>query len=153
MKKMMIAFVSTLLLSTVSFAETANNVDFSKIKLEGVQILDQNNEDSLQRNVKLLKNPTQDLVKSLESATYSTIVSPVFESGPSAGFRNVYVFIGKNDDGVFSFTYVLVNRSSGSMFPINMAIVDVQKDHLDVVHGSSDSLRKYKVVSGNGPLF
>ncbi|MNL34560.1 hypothetical protein D3C87_1565390 [compost metagenome] len=118
-----------------------------------MQLLDKDNQDSLQREMKLLRNPSPELVQTLESETFSTILSPVFEAGPSAGFKNVYAFINKNEDGVYRFTYVLVNRRSSSMFPVNMTIVDVQNDHIDLVHGPSDSLRTYTLISSQGPLF
>jgi len=152
MNKMILVFLSTILVSALSHAVSPEKVDFSKIRFDGVQVLDSENQNGFGYEVKLLAKPSAALVKTLQEETNAEIVSPIYELNQQSAFKNIYVFVTKNQDGEYRFTYVMHN-SRGSMFTVDMTITNVEKDHLDVVHGASDSRSQLKVVSRNGNLF
>ncbi len=126
---------------------------FANIQLVGLQILNNDGQDSFMRKIKKMNTIPKQLISTLQQEANTTIVSPVFELDEKSSFANIYVFVGqKTDDKQLELVQVLVNRS-GSMFVIDMDIVKVEKRKLTMVHGPSDQPETYTAVSTLGDLF
>jgi hypothetical protein len=127
-----------------AFAAAPSTVDFSQLNLEGVQVLDKDGQDNFMYRLKLLPKPSKALIATLESESNSKIVSPVFELDEASSFKNIYAYVAMTDEGKFEFVEALVNKS-GSIFIIDMDIVDVEKSAMTCVHGPSDDLQTLTV--------
>lgn len=149
MKKMI---TLCLLAACSSFAIDPAQVDFQTIHLEGLQILDSSQTDVFGYEIKILPNPTADLIKNLEEESYSKVVSPIYELDQTSSFKNIYVYVGRTEEGTYELVEALYN-SKGGVSVIDMKITDVTKSHLQLVHGPSDEQETYSAQSRRGPLF
>lgn len=152
MKKMIYAFIATILVSFTAHAVSPDKVDFSRINLNSMRLLDDSNQDSFGYKIKLLTNPSAEIVQTLQNEAGVKIISPIYQLNERSAFKNIYVFIGINPDGEYQFDYVLHN-SKGGMFTVGMTILNVEKNRIDIVHGPSDQLSKYTLISTSGDLF
>lgn len=150
------SLVGTLIFSAVfsssATAAAPSTVDFAKINLEGLQVLGTDGLDTFGYLIKPLAKPSRALTATLESESYSQIVSPIFELNQVSSSKNIYVYIGKKSDGVFELVIARQN-SSGSFFIIDMDIQDTTKTHLTMQHGPSDSVEILKASRLKGDLF
>ncbi len=145
------AFIFSAVFSSSAFAAAPSWVDFSKINLEGLQVLDKDGMDTFGYLIKPLAKPSRALTATLESESYSQIVSPVYELNQVSSSKNIYVYIGKKSDGVFELVMARQN-SSGSFFIIDMDIEDATKNELTMKHGPSDSVETLKAKRVKGDL-
>ncbi len=137
--------------SSSALAAAPTTVDFSKINLEGLQVLNTDGMDTFGYLIKPLAKPSRALTATLESESNSQIVSPVFELSQVSSSKNIYVYIGKKSDGVFELVIARQN-SSGSFFIIDMDIHDATKSQLTMQHGPSDSIEIFKATRLKGDL-
>jgi hypothetical protein len=117
-----------------------------------LQVLDVDQVDTFDYKLKLLSNPTVQLVTKLEGESNSKMISPLFELNQKSSFKNIYVYIGRTDEGTIEYVEALVNSDTNT-FIIDMDVVNVEKDRLDLVHGPSDDRVNYTAVSTRGNLF
>jgi hypothetical protein len=148
----LIALVSLVAFAPKSFSAAPSTVDFSKINFEGVRVLDKDGQDNFMYAMKLVPNPSPELIGTLENEAVNKAVSPIFELNEKSSFKNIYVYVGKTDEGKFEFVEALVNKS-GSIFIVDMDITNVEKSEMTAVHGPSDDLQTLTIKLKTGNLF
>ncbi len=148
----LLAILALTLFSGSAFAAPPETVDFSQINLEGLQIIDKDQQDTFMYMIKKVAKPSKKLIRDLQSESNSVVVSPVYELNQVSSFKNVYVYVGKTEEGTFELVRALVNRN-GSVFVIDQDITNVEKDSMELIHGVAPDQEKYIVKSLNGPLF
>ena len=146
------AILALTLFSGSAFAIQPNMINFGSINLEGLQIIDKDQQDTFQYMIKKVAKPTKKLIRNLQAESNSLVVSPIFELNQVSSFKNVYVYVGKTEEGTYELVRALVNRS-GSVFIIDQDITSVEKDSMEVVHGVAPEQEKFTVKSLNGTLF
>jgi hypothetical protein len=142
------AFVLSMLFVCSSWAMPASQADFSKINLVGIQVLSVSGDNAFPWAVKPMVNGWEDLLKKLEDVSSTKIVSPIFYLAEKTSFKNIFVFIGKSNDGAFQFVNIYYTMA-GAMYPSNMKIMNVEPDHMDVAQGIPNEQPKdyYKVTA------
>ena len=146
------AILALTLFSVSSFAVAPNTVDFSNINLDGLQILDKDQQDTFQYMIKKVAKPSKKLIRDLQNESNSIVVSPIYQLNQVSSFKNVYVYVGRTEDGVYELVRALVNRS-GSVFVIGQDITNVEKATMDLTHGIGTDQEKYTVKLVSGTLF
>lgn len=145
------AILALTIFSSSAFALSPDKVDFSTINLEGLRIIDKEDMDSFMYLIKPVAQPNAALVQKLEEESMSKMVSPLFELNQVSSFKNVYVYVGRTEEGTYELVQALQNRS-GSFFIVDQDIVNVENDRMDLTHGIPPE--KYTVRRvGEKPLF
>jgi hypothetical protein len=154
MKLNLTILASALLLSLSANAVSPDKVDFSKIQMNDLQVVEVKNGQNLMGAYKFkpLIDPTPALIATLENASYSRIISPIYELNQKSSFKNIYYYIAATPDKTFEFV-VVYHTSSDSMFAVDMNITNVETDHIDAEHGPTYEIHPYKITSGLGMLF
>lgn len=122
------------------------------INLVGVQVLDQNKQNTFGYKVRPIVNPHPELVLLLQDNSNSQIVSPIYELNQASNFKNVYVYIGKNSNGQYEFVMAYHNKSN-SIFIVDMDIVNAEQNALYIMQGMRPRSDKYLVTVQPGTLF
>lgn len=135
-----------------AFAIQPNMINFANINLEGLQIIDKDQQDTFQYMIKKVAKPTKKLIRDLQAESNSLVVSPIYELNQVSAFKNVYVYIGKTEEGTYELVRALVNRS-GTVYVIDQDITNVEKDSMEVIHGVKPDQETFTVKSLNGTLF
>lgn len=146
-----IAILALTILSSSAFALTPDKVDFTSINLEGLRILDKEDMDTFMYMIKPITKLDAALVQTLEKQSSSKIVSQVYELNQVSAFKNVYVYVGRTEEGTYELVQALHN-GSGSFFVIDQDIVNVENDHMELRHGVPAEKLVVRRV-GNLPLF
>ncbi len=123
------------------------------VDLRGINIVDSERNGTFPYAVKVLEEVTPEIEKVLgaEIAAEEELLSRVFVLDQGSAFKNIFVFMTKNNVGKYQL-YVVYLNNSGSTMTVDYDVVAATQNSLTVKNGSSDDVSTYKVSTGR-PLF
>lgn len=148
----LIAALVTVILGVNAPAAPIGKVDFTLINLVGLEVLDQNGDNTFGYKIQHIRKMTPNLVITLERESMSKIVSPLFELAETSSFKNIYVYIGEVAPGEYELVQAFENKN-GSVFILDMDIERVDTTALDLTHGPSDAVEKLTAKVTTGKLW
>ena len=137
--------------SVSAFAVPPSQVDFSTASFDGLRVLDKDGQDSFAYMIKQATSVNGVLIKRLQSASASEIVSPLYELNQVSASKNIYVYVGKTAEGTFELV-IARELKDGSFFVVDMDIVNVEKRMFTLQHGPSDQVETYIASRLHGNL-
>jgi len=153
--KALIIFVTFMLSLGIARAQAhdyLNDQAIAKINLDGLRILDDENQDTLLYEFKKASRPSRELKKFIQDQIETQPLSKIWALANPSSFRNILMFVAKRSYSDHYQLFVIFLNPSGSAFVLDYDIVDASPYYLELVNGPSDELLKYKAM-GSAPLF
>ena len=152
MRAFLILITFALSLGIAQASDYLSHESLAHINLNGLQILDEDNQDTLMYRFKKMPRPSRELKAFIQEQTGTEPISKVWALANASSIRNILVFVARTQHAKNFQLFIIFVNSSGSSFVLDYEILDASPETLVLENGPSDELLRYKAI-GSGPLF
>jgi hypothetical protein len=152
MRAFLILITFALSLSIAQASDYLSHESLAHINLNGLKILDEDNQDTLMYRFKKVSRPSRELNAFIQEQVGTQPISKVWALATASSFKNILVFVARTQYAQNFQLFIIFVNSSGSSFVLDYEILDASPESLVLENGPSDELLRYKAI-GSGPLF
>lgn len=152
MRAFIIFITFALSLGIAQASDYLSHESLAQINLNGLQILDEDNQDTLMYSFQKVARPSRELKAFIQKEIGTQPISKIWGLATPSSFRNILVFVARTQYAKNFQLFIIFVNSSGSSFVLDYEILDASPESLVLENGPADELLRYKAI-GSGPLF
>ncbi len=148
----LITFALSIGIAKAQRSDYLSHESLAHINLEGLRILDQDNQDTLVYRFKKVARPSRELKDFIQNRIETQPISKIWALANPSSFKNILMFVARTQYANHFQLFIIFVNSSGSSFVLDYDIVDASPESLVLENGPSDELLRYKAIR-SGLLF